>query len=85
MHCQLVWHSLCVQQSIWIEGLHKRKLYPPLLMSPYPGNLQLMEPENFYYLRQSGCVSDPTINDVRDYASVSLHGMAEGVAEWVCL
>jgi len=30
-----------------------------------------MEPEKFYYLSQSGCVSDPTINDVRDFASVS--------------
>ena len=33
--------------------------------------MQLMEPEKFHYLRQSGCVSDPTINDVRDFANVS--------------
>ena len=32
--------------------------------------LQLMEPEKFHYLSQSGCVSDPTINDVRDFANV---------------
>ena len=37
------------------------------------GNLQLMEPEKFYYLSQSGCVSDPTINDVRDFNNVSTH------------
>lgn len=38
-----------------------------------PEFMQLMEPENFYYLRQSGCVSDPTINDVEDFTRVSNH------------
>ena len=31
----------------------------------------LGEPESFHYLNQSGCVSDPTINDVADFAKVS--------------
>lgn len=39
----------------------------------YPEKLQLLEPEGFYYLSQSGCISDPTINDVEDFASVSIH------------
>ena len=33
--------------------------------------LQLGEPESFYYLKQSGCVSDPTINDRADFAKVT--------------
>ena len=37
-----------------------------------------MEPEHFHYLRQSGCVSDPTINDVRDFANVSQGCVVEG-------
>ena len=32
--------------------------------------LQLEEAEKFHYLNQSGCISDPTINDVKDFESV---------------
>ena len=32
--------------------------------------LKLGAPESYYYLSQSGCVSDPTINDVSDFAKV---------------
>ncbi len=37
----------------------------------FPEKLQLTEPEAFYYLSQSGCISDPSINDEEDFASVS--------------
>ena len=33
--------------------------------------LRLKDPASFHYLNQSGCVSDPTINDVEDFARVS--------------
>ena len=42
---------------------------PPL---PPPESLQLTEPQAYHYLNQSGCVSDPTIDDVTDFARVSL-------------
>lgn len=34
------------------------------------GQLKLGDPAAFHYLNQSGCVSDPTINDVEDFARV---------------
>lgn len=33
--------------------------------------LLLRAPESYHYLSQSGCVSDPTINDVKDFDAVS--------------
>ena len=36
----------------------------------YIERLHLTSPESFHYLNQSGCVSDPTINDVADFARV---------------
>jgi myosin X len=33
-------------------------------------SLQLTEPQSYHYLNQSGCVSDPTIDDVSDFARV---------------
>ena len=32
--------------------------------------LKLLDPNSFHYLNQSGCISDPTINDVEDFATV---------------
>ena len=34
--------------------------------------LKLGDPSTYHYLSQSGCVSDPTINDVEDFARVSV-------------
>ena len=33
--------------------------------------LRMRDPNSFHYLNQSGCISDPTINDVEDFARVS--------------
>ena len=47
---------------------------PPSLSCPSPpsiGSLQLAEPQAYHYLNQSGCVSDPTIDDVSDFAKVN--------------
>lgn len=32
--------------------------------------LKLKDPNSFHYLNQSGCVSDPTIDDVEDFDRV---------------
>lgn len=32
--------------------------------------MKLGEPTTYHYLNQSGCVSDPTINDEEDFARV---------------
>ena len=32
--------------------------------------LQLQEAEKFHYLNQSGCISDPTINDAKEFDNV---------------
>ena len=34
---------------------------------------QLLSPEAYHYLNQSGCVSDPTINDQSDFARMKVH------------
>ena len=50
-------------------------LSPSLLLSLPPSlppdSLQLVEPQYFHYLNQSGCVSDPTIDDASDFLKVS--------------
>ena len=33
----------------------------------------LLSPEAYHYLNQSGCVSDPTINDQSDFARMKVH------------
>jgi myosin heavy subunit len=33
-------------------------------------HLKLRDPNSFHYLNQSGCVSDPTIDDVEDFNRV---------------
>ena len=32
--------------------------------------LHLLAPESYHYLNQSGCTSDPTINDEKDFANI---------------
>lgn len=34
--------------------------------------LNLLDPTTYHYLNQSGCTSDPTINDVRDFANIKV-------------
>ena len=39
--------------------------------------LQLWPPKKYYYLSQSGCVSDPTINDEEDFKRVEVRRAVE--------
>lgn len=34
--------------------------------------LHLQAPESYHYLSQSGCVSDPTINDQQDFVRIKV-------------
>ena len=74
-------HLLCAASwgVRWRERSVRRLPYctgfrlPSLLRAHFISDkLQLKSPESFYYLSQSGCVSDPTIDDVRDFNSVKV-------------
>ena len=36
----------------------------------FAGDLCLYNPNGYYYLKQSGCISDPTIDDKQDFMDV---------------
>ena len=40
------------------------------VVSHSTGELCIDKPNGYYYLKQSGCISDPTIDDKQDFANV---------------
>ena len=61
----------CVTQTPFLLVHIYNLLYFFLFPPPAAESLQLTEPQSYHYLNQSGCVSDPTIDDVSDFARVS--------------
>ena len=65
----LAMDNFCVTQTPFlpVHTTYNSFSLPP----PATESLQLTEPQSYHYLNQSGCVSDPTIDDVSDFARVS--------------
>ena len=54
----------------WIdERMTNRSRYLIIFLEKY----HLSSPEAYHYLNQSGCTSDPTINDQNDFARMKVH------------
>lgn len=43
-----------------------------LLINKQTEKFKLTEPENFHYLNQSNCTSDPTLNDKEDWDALDV-------------
>ena len=43
-----------------------------MILFSYTEKLQLLRPEEYHYLNQSGCIGDSTIDDVGDFAKVKV-------------
>ena len=41
-----------------------------MAMHLFVGDLCLYNPSGYYYLKQSGCITDPTIDDRQDFLNV---------------
>ena len=65
-HVIISYYSDCAFVDIKLNGFLKNT--PSL-----PESLELGEAHSFHYLNQSGCVSDPTIDDAGDFVKVRVH------------